>query len=195
MRLERSLSMRPLASLGMAAFAVSVLLTTIDAGDRGQQKKRPPIELGRSSITQAEEPSIRTPDLHGHDPLGADCAWFREFKRDISADAPDPHSDEMLRRLVKGNGHIDAQWSGSWTPASWNWYTIPFQVVSGKTAPLSIPGTWAYLSPTNGPYLLPPEPVVLENSKDTKYATTKWTTGGDHHLLIYVRDEETGGLK
>src|SRR5262249_53059172 len=45
-----------------------------------------PVDLGRSSVSQAEEPDVRTPDLHGHDPLGADCAWFREFKRDISKD-------------------------------------------------------------------------------------------------------------
>src|SRR5205814_5148922 len=91
-----------------------------------------PVELGRSSIKQAEEPAIRTPDLHGWDPLAADCAWFREFKRDVSADPADPHSDQMLARLLKGKGHIDAQWSGSWTPADWNWYTMPLQVVSGK---------------------------------------------------------------
>ncbi len=154
-----------------------------------------PVDLGRSSITQAAEPAVRTPDLHGWDPLGADCAWFREFKRDISEDAADPHSDQMLSRLLKGKGYIDAQWSGSWTPADWNWYTIPFQVVSGDTAPLSIPGTWSYRPTTNGPYLLPPEPVAYENSKLTTYATTKWVKGGDHHLLIYVRDEATGGLK
>ncbi len=154
-----------------------------------------PVDLGRSSVTQAEEPAIRTPDLHGWDPLGADCAWFREFKRDVSADAADPHSDQMLGRLLKGKGHIDAQWSGSWTPADWNWYTMPFQVVSGDTAPLSIPGTWSYGPASQGPYLLPPEPVVHENSKLTKYATTKWVKDGDHHLLVYVRDEETGGLK
>ena len=154
-----------------------------------------PVELGRSSVTQTEEPAIRTPDLHGWDPLGADCAWFREFKRDISADPADPHSDQMLSRLLKGKGHIDAQWSGSWTPADWNWYTVPFQVVSGKTEPLSVPGTWTYKPKSNGPYLLPPEPVAHENHKHAKYATEKWTKGGDHHLLIYVRDEETGGLK
>jgi hypothetical protein len=154
-----------------------------------------PVELGRSSVAQAEEPAIKTPDLHGWDPLGADCAWFRELKRDISADAVDPHSDQMLGRLLKAKGHIDAQWSGSWTPADWNWYTVPYQVVSGKTTPLSIPGTWSYRPTTNGPYLLPPEPVVYENSQHTKYATEKWVKGGDHHLLVYVRDEDTGGLK
>lgn len=159
------------------------------------KKPRKPVELGRSSIAQAEEPKIRTPDLNGWDPLMADCAWFRDLKRDISGEPADPHSDQMLSRLVKAKGHIDAQWSGSWTPPDWNWYTMPFQVVSGKTAPLSIPGTWAYRPTTNGPYLLPPEPVVYENSKVAKYATEKWTKDGDHHLLIYVRDEETGGLK
>jgi hypothetical protein len=153
------------------------------------------VELGRASITQADEPAIRTPDLRGWDPLAADCAWYREFKRDVSADRADPHSDQMLSRLLKGKGHIDAQWSGSWTPAGWNWYSVPFQVVSGKTEPISIPGTWAYGPASNGPYLLPPEPVAYENSKETIYATAKWTKGGDHHLLIYVRDEDTGGLK
>jgi hypothetical protein len=168
-----------------------------DSGLQPVAGKQPakPVEVGRSSIAQTEEPKVRTPDLHGWDPLGADCAWFREFKRDISGEAADPHSDEMLARLLKGKGHIDAQWSGPWTPADWSWYTIPFQVVRGDTPPLSIPGTWAYLPPTNGPYLLPPEPVVHEGVKDTKYATAKWTKSGDHHLLIYVRDEETGGLK
>jgi hypothetical protein len=154
-----------------------------------------PVELGRSSVVQAEEPAIRTPDLHGFDPLGADCAWFREFKRDIRGDAADPHSEQMLARLLKGKGHIDAQWSGSYTPADWNWYTMPFQVVRGDRAPLSIPGKWEYGPASNGPYLLPAEPIAQENSKQTRYATEKWTKGGDHHLLIYVRDEETGGLK
>jgi hypothetical protein len=101
----------------------------------------------------------------------------------------------MLSRLVKGKGHVDAQWSGSWTSASYNWYTIPFQVVKGDTAPLSVPGKWAYSPESKGPYLLPPEPVVHENSKHARYATAKWTGGDDHHLLIYVRDESTGGLK
>ncbi len=96
---------------------------------------------------------------------------------------------------LKANGHIDAQWSGPWTPRDWNWYTIPFQVVSDKVLPVSVPGKWAYLPPSNGPYLLPPEPIVHENSKHTRYATAKWTTDGDHHLIIYVRDEATGGLK
>jgi hypothetical protein len=160
-----------------------------------EKNSRQAVDLGRSSLTQAEEPIVRTPDLHGHDPLGADCAWFRELKRDISADAADPNSDQMLSRLLKGNGHIDAQWSGSWTPPDWNWYTMPFQVVSGNTSPLSIPGTWSYGPASNGPYVLPPEPVAHENSKLTNYATTKWVKDGDHHLLIYVRDEATGGLR
>jgi hypothetical protein len=174
--------------------------TPADSGSSSSSRtedpgSRSPVELGRSSISQAEEPEIRTPDFHGWDPLGADCAWFREFKRDISADATDPHSEQMLSRLVKAKGHIDAQWSGSWTPADWNWYTMPFQVVSGKSAPLSIPGTWSYNPASKGPYMLPPEPVVHENSKNTDYATAKWPSGADHHLCIYVRDEDSGGLK
>lgn len=160
----------------------------------GDETKRKPVELGRASIAQSEEPDIRTPDLNGWDPLGADCAWFRELKRDVSAEPVDPHSDQMLSRLVKGRGHIDAQWSGSWTPAKWDWHTIPFQVVRGDTEPLAIPGKWSYLPATKGPYLLPPEPIVHEGCKHTKYACEKWK-GGDHHLLIYVRDETTGGLK
>src|SRR5262249_14425819 len=148
--------------------------------ERPKDSDKKPVELGRASITQAEEPAIRTPDMNGWDPLGADTAWFRELKRDISKDPADPDSDKMLARLIKGNGHIDAQWSGSWTPADWNWYTIPFQVVSGKTKLLSVPGTWSYRPTTNGPYMLPPEPVVYEGSKITRYATEKWTTGGDH---------------
>ncbi len=181
----------------VAALLAFMLVTVGDAAVQITSDKNlaKPVELGRSSVVQAEEPAIRTPDLHGWDPLGADCAWFREFKRDVSAAAADPHSDQMLGRLLKGKGHIDAQWSGSYTPADWGWYTVPFQVVSGRTAPLSIPGTWAYGPASNGPYLLPPEPVAHENSKTARYATEKWTKDGDHHLLIYVRDEETGGLK
>ncbi len=154
-----------------------------------------PLDLGRSSVTQAEEPLVHTPDSHGRDPLAADSAWFREFKRDVSNEPADPHSDQMLARLRKAKGTIDAQWSGSWTPADWNWYTWPFQVVRGDTAPLTVPGTWAYNPASNGPYLLPPEPVVYENSRQTSYATAKWTDGADHHISIYVRNEATGGYK
>ena len=138
--------------------------------------------------------SIR-PTLRGRDPLAADSAWFREFKRDVSNEPADPHSDQMLARLRKAKGTIDAQWSGSWTPADWNWYTWPFQVVRGDTAPLTVAGTWAYNPASNGPYLLPPEPVVYENSRQTSYATAKWTDGADHHISIYVRNEATGGYK
>ena len=154
-----------------------------------------PIDLGRASITQAEEPQIRTPDFHGCDPLAANSAWFQEFKRDVSNDSADPHSDQMLNRLRNANGTIDAQWSGSWTPADWNWYTFPFQVVSGNISPLTIPGTWAYDPASNGPYMLPPEPVVYEGSLNTTYPTAAWSDGADHHLCIYVRDEPTGGFK
>jgi hypothetical protein len=154
-----------------------------------------PLDLGRSSVAQAEEPAIHTPDSHGQDPLAANSAWFREFKRDVSNDSADPHSDQMLARLRKAKGTIDAQWSGSWTPSDWNWYTWPFQVVRGDVAPLTIPGTWAYNPATKGPYLLPPEPVVYENRRQTTYATAKWTDGADHHLCVYVRNEATGGYK
>ncbi len=190
--------------LGGVVFVMALLLAALGAypPQTGQQPAgapkaadRKPVDVGRSSIKQSEEPAVRTPDLHGWDPLAADCAWFRELKRDISADPVDPHSDEMLGRLTKGKGHIDAQWSGSWTPADWGWYTVPFQVVRGDTKPLSIPGTWAYLPRSNGPYLLPREPVVHENAQHTRYLTAAWSDSGDHHLLIYVRDEATGGLK
>ena len=154
-----------------------------------------PVELGRCSLTQQEEPEIRTPDFHGWDPLGADCAWFNEFKRDISKDPTDPHSDEMLKRLLDGNGHVWMQWSGSWTPPEWNWYTFPFQVVSGNTEPVTIPAIWKYNPDSSGPYMLPPEPIVYEGSTDTTYPTSPWTDGGDHHLVVFVRDEETGGFK
>ncbi len=154
-----------------------------------------PLELGRSSVTQAEEPLVHTPDSHGHDPLAGNSAWFKEFKRDISNEPVDPHSDEMLQRLRKAKGTIDAQWSGPWTPTNWNWYTFPFQVVSGDVAAFSIPGTWSYNPASKGPYMLPSEPVVYETSRQTTYATTKWKDGNDHHLCIYVRDEATGGYK
>jgi hypothetical protein len=154
-----------------------------------------PLDLGRSSVAQAEEPSIHTPDSHGRDPLAANSAWFREFKRDVSNDSADPHSDQILQRLRKAKGTIDAQWSGPWTPSNWNWYTFPFQVVRGDVPPLTVPGTWAYNPASNGPFLLPPEPIVYENRLQTTYATAKWTDGADHHLCIYARDEATGGYK
>ena len=119
-----------------------------------------PLDLGRSSVAQAEEPAIHTPDSRGRDPLAANSVWFREFKRDVSNEPADPHSDDMLARLRKAKGAIDAQWSGSWTPSHWNWCTWPFQVVRGDVVPLTIPATWAYNPASQGPYLLPPEPVV-----------------------------------
>ena len=69
-----------------------------------------PLDLDRSSVVQAEEPSIRTPDAHGRDRLAANRAWFREFKRDVNNDPADPHSDPMLARLREAQGPIDVQW-------------------------------------------------------------------------------------
>ncbi len=181
--------------IGSAVLLIAFALLPREVGSQEEKKLPKVVDIGRSSVSQSEEPEIRTPDLNGWDPLAANSAWFKEFKRDISEDPVDPNSDQMLSRLVKAKGRIDAQWSGSWTPADWNWYTMPFHVVNGNTKPLSIPGTWSYRPTTNGPYLLPVEPVVYENSKTTTYATQKWNDNKDHHLLVYVRDEETGGLK
>lgn len=153
------------------------------------------IELGCASVGQGEEREVLTPDGHGRDPLAANTPWFREFKRDISALPADPHSDEMLARMRKANGALQAEWSGSWTPAEWGWYTFPFQVVRGDTPLLAIPGAWAYNPAGNGPYMLPPEPVVYENSAKRAYATAKWNDNNDHHLCFYVRDEVSGGYK
>jgi hypothetical protein len=155
-----------------------------------------PVELGRTTQSQIEEQQFKAPNFNGWDPLAADSPWFRALRADISDEPADPASDMMLKRLRDANGHLDAQWSGPWTPEDWNWYTFPFQVVSGDIAPLSIPGTWAYNPETNGPYFLPPEPVVHEGANSLTYATEQWAGGsGDHHLLVYVRDEATGGFK
>jgi hypothetical protein len=154
-----------------------------------------PMDLGRSPVTYAQDTQFKSPDFHGWDPLGADCAWFREFKRPIDSDPIDPNSDSMLARLRNANGTIDSQWSGPWTDPTWNWYTFPLMVVSGNTPYTSVPGTWSYNPTSNGPYMFPPEPVVYEGYTLSSYPTTSWTDGGDHHLIVYVRDEATGGPK
>ena len=63
-----------------------------------------PLDLGRSSVAQAKEPGDPYPHSHGRDPLAADSTWFREFKRDVSNEPADPHSDQMLARLRKAKG-------------------------------------------------------------------------------------------
>ena len=68
-------------------------------------------------------------------------------------------------------------------PSNWNWYTFPFQVVRGDVAPRTVPGIWAYDPASNGPYMLPEEPVVYEGRLQTTYATAKWADGTDRHLL------------
>ena len=93
-----------------------------------------PLDLGRSSVTQAEEPLIHTPDSHGRDPLAATSAWFREFKREVSNDSADPHSDQMLQRLRKAKGTIDAQWNTGFGP-----YRITVGPVPAETKPTTSP--------------------------------------------------------
>ena len=176
--------------LGLMAMCSALVSTDLNLADTPQ-----PIDLGRTSVAQAEEPLIHTPDAHGRDPLGANSAWFQEFKRDVSNEPADPHSDQMLARLRNAKGTIEAQWSVPGNPSNWNWYTFPFQVVRGDTSALSVPGTWSYNPASDGPYMLPPEPVVYENRLQTTYGTTRWNDGDDHHLCIYVRDEASGGYK
>jgi len=154
-----------------------------------------PISLGRTSINESDDSLHHTPDGQGKDPLGAGSAWFQEMKRDVSNDPADPNSDKMLNQIRASKGTIVTQWSGSWTPSDYGWYTFPFQVVSGNDTTLSIQSKWSYNTDTFGSYMLPPEPVVMENVFDTVYPTVPWSDGNDHHLCIYVRNEATGGYK
>jgi hypothetical protein len=154
-----------------------------------------PIDLGRTSVSEADDSLHKTPNAHGWDPLGANSAWFQEMKRDVSNDSVDSHSDIMLNQIRISKGTIVAQWCGSWTPFDYGWYTFPFQVVSGNDSLLSIHSLWSYDLDTFGSYMLPPEPVVMENSYDTTYPTSPWSDDNDHHFCIYVRNEATGGYK
>jgi hypothetical protein len=152
------------------------------------------MELGRSPISYAQAQKFNSPSFNGHDLLGANSPWFAELRRDISKDPVDPHSDEMLRRMVQAKGTVNANGiSGPFTPPTWNWYTMPFNVVSGNTPKRTIKGTWSYCPAGAGPYLLPPEPVVSEGNTLLTYPVDALPSAGDHHHLFLVRDEQTGG--
>ncbi len=137
--------------------AVALLLRppASTAGDQGGAAA--PLQLGHSPVTYVEARKVDSPSLGGHELLGAGSPWFAELRRDISKDPVDPHSDEMLRRMVQAKGTANGNGiSGSYTPPDWNWYTMPYNVVSGDTPKRTIPGKWSYCPAGTGPYLLPP---------------------------------------
>jgi hypothetical protein len=151
------------------------------------------IELGRSSISTARD--RETPGQNSHSPLAADCDWFDAFKTDISGLDADPNSDTILARMVNASGYTKVSWSGGWTLPEETWYTQPFQVVSGNTSKSTVPGTWEYNDNATLAYMLPPEPIVTQGTDIETYRESAWDDGVDHHTIIYVRDEETGGYK
>lgn len=152
-----------------------------------------PMQLGRSPVTWAEAHSFNTPSYNGHELLAANSPWFAAFRQDISELPADPNSNAMLARMVNAGGTVNATGiSGSYTPSTWNWYTMPINIVAGTVQPLSIPGTWKYDPASNGPYLLPAAPVSFESDTNTNYVTA-WTDTADHHLLVLQRDPSTGG--
>lgn len=152
-----------------------------------------PLELGRSPVTWDEAQRFNTPSYNGHDLLAADSPWFAAFKRDVSQLPVDPHSDELLARMVQAHGTVNVNnIAGSYTPSTWNWSTMPINIVSGAVPPLNIPGTWKFDPASNGPYLLPPAPLSFQSDASTDYVTA-WPDTADHHLLVLQRDPSTGG--
>lgn len=145
------------------------------------------VDLGSSGTAPSGN---RTPDFHGYNMFTVG-PWWQEMGRDISADPVDPNSDHLISLLGGGNLHVD--FSSSTARGGNSLYGIPINVVAGDQ-PLVPVVNGAYAKESeSGPAPIPINPSI-ENYYNASGPPSGYRDEGDHHLLIAVRNEATGGI-
>ncbi len=145
------------------------------------------VDLGGSGTAPSGN---RTPDFHGYSLFTTGALW-QELGRDISADPVDPGSDHLISLLGPGSLHVD--FASSTAHGGNSMYGIPINVVSGtQTFVPVVTGAYAKES-DRGPAPIPHNPSIEGYYSDTE-PPSGYADDGDHHLLIAVRDEATGGI-
>ncbi|HEY6599695.1 MAG TPA: hypothetical protein VIZ30_10290, partial [Pseudomonadales bacterium] len=115
----------------------------------------------------------------------------RELGRDISADPVDPDSDHLISLLGPGSLHVD--FASSTANGGNSMYGIPINVVPGTQALVPVV-TGSYAAESDpGPAPIPHNPSI-EGYYSASTPPSGYTDSGDHHLLIAVRNEVTGGI-
>ncbi len=140
------------------------------------------IQTGRSGMAPSGNATL---DLGGFD-LFANGPWLQEFKRDISNDPADPDSDRIMNTdtgLVNTTLNVN-NFAGR--------YGMPINVVPGTQplVPVELKSPWNSQCDA-GPMPIPAYPS-MEGWTDTGILPTEGNYG-DGHMLILVRNEQTGG--
>lgn len=144
------------------------------------------IELG-SSYTY---PTRITPSFNGHIFTGPGSFWA-EMNRTVVGDLVDPDSAAMIAGIGGRDIHIDF-FGGSVGLEST--YGIPINVVSG-TQPRVQVIVGSYAGESDDVLVPIPANPSIEGWKGPGLPTqAQVNDGGDHHMLIAVRDEATGGI-
>jgi hypothetical protein len=131
-------------------------------------------------------PSLGSADLLAHG------AWLQEYKRDITGDAVDDASDEIINgwSAFKAKLHIDFSATGAGTVANGS-YGMPYNIVPSSQPALPI---------AFSPYVSDPGPVPIpplgsyEGMPPLKAPPSAPPNGSDRHCLILVRNATTGGF-
>jgi PKD repeat protein len=148
------------------------------------------IQLGSSGTAPSGN---QAPDLGGFD-FFANGAWWQELGRTVVSDPVAPNSASLTAGF--GSGDIRIDWSTTTANGGNSIYGIPFTVVSGN-APLDPISLTTYAAESDpGPVPFYPS-MSIENwysATGTPPTPNQDQDGSDHHALVMVRDEATGGI-
>src|SRR5262249_9081613 len=149
------------------------------------------VQLGSSGMAPSGN---RTPDLGGFS-FFTNGGWWQELGRSVSNDAVATNSADLISKFGTLNMRVD--WSTTTANGGNSMYGIPFSVVAGDQPLLPLTVTGYPSESDKGPVpFYPSMPIEWWYSSTGTPPTVAQmqADGKDHHALVLVRDEATGGI-
>jgi hypothetical protein len=146
------------------------------------------VQLGSSGTAPSGN---RGPDLGGFN-FFTTGAWWQELGRSVLSDPVAPNSAALLAGFGSQDLHVD--WDTTTANGGNSMYGTPYNVVPGNQVMLPVTlGAYADESdPGPAPYF--PGMSIEGVAAGVSPTLAQINDGGDHHGLVLVRDETTGGI-
>ena len=149
------------------------------------------VQLGSSGTAPSGN---QAPDLGGFD-FFANGAWWQAIGSPASDYGVAPNSAALLSGF--GSGDIRIDWSTTTANGGNSMYGMPYNVVPGNQALLPVTFLGAYASesdPGPSPYYAGMSIEGWNSASGVPPTQAQVSDGDDHHGLVMVRNETTGGI-
>jgi PKD repeat protein len=149
------------------------------------------VQVGTSGMAPAGN---RTPDLGGFN-FFEKGGWWQELGRKVITDTVAPNSADLISKF--GTSKLKVDWSSSTEKGGYSMYGIPFTVVPGDQPLLPITVTGYPGESDKGPVPFFPGMAIewwYDPAGKPPTVDQMWADNHDHHALVLVRDEATGGI-